>query len=48
MLYKVDLLRARKTIKEHINNLKRYVKALGSFIDAKKISGVSVLHKKQV
>jgi hypothetical protein len=34
---KVDLLRARKTIKEHINNLKRYRKVMGSFIDAKKI-----------
>jgi hypothetical protein len=37
MFCKVDLLRAPKTIKEHINNLKRYVKAMGSFIDTKKI-----------
>ena len=37
MFCKVDLLRARKTIKEHVNNLKRYRKAMGSLIDAAKI-----------
>ena len=34
---RVDLLRSRKTIKEHINNLKRYIKVRGSFIDAASI-----------
>ena len=37
MFCKVDLLRAPKTIKEHINNLKRYVKVMGSFFNAIKI-----------
>jgi intergrase/recombinase len=37
MFCKVDLLRSKKTIKEHINNLKRYVKKMGSLIDAAKI-----------
>ena len=37
MFCKVDLLRSRKTVREHINNLKRYIKAMGSFIDATEI-----------
>jgi intergrase/recombinase len=37
MFCKVDLLRSQKTIKEHRNNLKRYVKVMGSLIDASKI-----------
>ncbi len=37
MFCKVDLLRSRRTIKEHVNNLKRYRKEMGSLIDAAKI-----------
>lgn len=37
MFCKVDLLRSKKTIKEHINNLKRYFMVMGSQIDATKI-----------
>jgi intergrase/recombinase len=37
MFCKVDLLRSRRTIKEHINNLKRYRKVIGSLIYAANI-----------
>ena len=37
MFCKVDLLRSKKTIKEDTNNLKRYVKVMGSSINAKQI-----------
>ena len=34
---KIDLLRSKKTIKEHVNNLKRYVKVKGTLINAEQI-----------
>jgi integrase len=37
MFCKVDLLRSRKTIKEHVNNLKRYARVMGSLINAGQI-----------
>jgi len=37
MFCKIDLLRSKKTIKEHINNLKRYVKVKGLLINSDQI-----------
>jgi hypothetical protein len=40
MFCKVDLPRSEKTIKEHINNLKRYVKVKGSLINAEQVRDI--------
>jgi intergrase/recombinase len=37
MFCRIDLLRSHKTIKEHVNCLKRYVKEMGNDIDATRI-----------